>query len=71
MRKSCEVTLWQLPLIACCFMGCSGNLPKEYTQASPSLQADEVTLSIDASEKYQTIDNFGASDAWACQFVGN
>ncbi|RDV17228.1 xylanase [Pontibacter diazotrophicus] len=52
-------------------MGCSGNLPQEYAQASPSLQADEVTLSIDASDTYQTIDNFGASDAWACQFVGN
>ena len=71
IRKFCAVTLWQLPVIACCFMGCSDNLPKEDDQTSPSLQADEVTLSIDASERYQKIDNFGASDAWACQFVGN
>jgi O-glycosyl hydrolase len=71
VRKSCAVKLWQLPVLAFCFIGCSGNLPEGYDQASPSLQADAVTLSIDASETYQTIDNFGASDAWACQFVGN
>jgi len=63
--------LWQLPVLAFCFIGCSDNLPKEDDKASPSLQADEVTLSIDVSERYQKIDNFGASDAWAIQFVGN
>lgn len=71
IRKGCTVRLWQLPVIAFCFMGCSGNLAREHAQTSPPLQADEVTLSIDASETYQTIANFGASDAWACQFVGN
>ena len=30
-----------------------------------------VTVRIDATKTYQTIANFGASDAWACQFVGN
>lgn len=30
-----------------------------------------ATITIDLSKKYQTIDNFAASDAWACQFVGN
>ncbi|WP_379884422.1 glycoside hydrolase family 30 protein [Larkinella insperata] len=30
-----------------------------------------VTVAIDPSKTYQTIDHFGASDAWACQFVGN
>lgn len=69
--ESCAVILWQLPVLAFCFIGCSDNLPKEDDKASPSLQADEVTLSIDASERYQKIDNFGASDAWAFQFVGN
>src|SRR5690606_18405882 len=63
--------LWYIPVIAFCFMGCSDNLPKEDGQASPSLQTDVVTLSIDVSERFQRIDNFGASDAWACQFVGN
>ncbi|MBO0359183.1 xylanase [Hymenobacter sp. BT186] len=30
-----------------------------------------VTVRIDARKTYQTIANFGASDAWSCQFVGN
>ena len=29
-----------------------------------------VTISIDPGQKYQTIDGFGASDAWRTQFVG-
>jgi O-glycosyl hydrolase len=28
-------------------------------------------IEFDPSKTYQTIDNFGASDAWSCQFVGN
>ncbi|HEY9195958.1 MAG TPA: glycoside hydrolase [Mucilaginibacter sp.] len=34
-------------------------------------QVKEVTIDIDFSKTYQTISNFGASDAWSCQFVGN
>jgi len=34
-------------------------------------QNKEATISIDFSKTYQTISNFGASDAWSCQFVGN
>ncbi|AYL94451.1 xylanase [Mucilaginibacter celer] len=34
-------------------------------------QVKEVTIKIDLSKTYQTIDNFAASDAWSCQFVGN
>lgn len=34
-------------------------------------QSGEVTIHIDAAKTYQTISNFAASDAWACQFVGN
>ena len=30
-----------------------------------------VTVNINLSKNYQTINNFGASDAWSCQFVGN
>lgn len=29
-----------------------------------------LTLTIDTRTTFQTIDNFGASDAWACQFAG-
>ena len=32
--------------------------------------ADAVTVLLDDTKTYQTIDNFSASDAWACQFVG-
>ncbi|HEX8329626.1 MAG TPA: glycoside hydrolase [Hymenobacter sp.] len=36
-------------------------------QAAPA----PVTVRIDAAKTHQTIANFAASDAWACQFVGN
>ena len=29
-----------------------------------------MTIRIDSEATYQTIDGFGASDAWRCQFVG-
>ncbi|MHA6247156.1 glycoside hydrolase [Pontibacter sp. CAU 1760] len=29
-----------------------------------------VVIQVDPAQQYQTIDNFGASDAWSCQFVG-
>jgi len=31
----------------------------------------KIVLHIDANKTYQTIQNFGASDAWSCQFAGN
>lgn len=34
-------------------------------------QVKDVVIDIDLSKTYQTIDNFGASDAWECQFAGN
>ncbi|MFD2873082.1 glycoside hydrolase [Mucilaginibacter ximonensis] len=34
-------------------------------------QTKQIKLSINPAKTYQTIENFGASDAWACQFVGN
>lgn len=36
-----------------------------------SCQHKEATINVDFSKTYQTINNFGASDAWSCQFVGN
>ena len=35
-----------------------------------TLSADTVQIRIDPGVSYQTIDGFGASDAWRCQFVG-
>ena len=40
-------------------------------QVKTSGEQTRHTLLINLSKTYQTIDNFGASDAWACQFVGN
>jgi len=34
-------------------------------------QDSVVLVNIDLSKTFQRIDNFGASDAWSCQFVGN
>ncbi|TWJ04541.1 O-glycosyl hydrolase [Mucilaginibacter frigoritolerans] len=34
-------------------------------------QDSTLTINIDQSKMYQTINSFGASDAWSCQFVGN
>ena len=34
-------------------------------------QSDRAVIVFDPSKTYQIIDNFGASDAWSCQFVGN
>jgi len=34
-------------------------------------QDSVVTVNIDLAKTYQHIDNFGASDAWSCQFIGN
>src|SRR5689334_6581885 len=34
-------------------------------------QENVATIAIDLSKTHQTINNFGASDAWSCQFVGN
>ena len=31
---------------------------------------DVLTISVDLDDRRQTIHNFGASDAWSCQFVG-
>jgi O-glycosyl hydrolase len=33
-------------------------------------QAETIQIKIDQEIQYQTIDGFGASDAWRCQFVG-
>lgn len=33
-------------------------------------QSKTIDIRIDLSKTYQTIDNFGASDAWSCQYAG-
>ena len=36
-----------------------------------SAQSNKLIIHFDENKTYQTIRNFAASDAWACQFVGN
>ena len=33
-------------------------------------EGEEVKISVEPGTRFQTIDGFGASDAWRCQFVG-
>jgi len=39
-------------------------------KSSSATTTKTVTVLLDDTKTYQTIDNFSASDAWACQFVG-
>ncbi|MGA0557574.1 glycoside hydrolase family 30 protein [Larkinella sp. VNQ87] len=49
--------------------GCKADHTAEKPEQPAGNQA--VTLTINPRKTYQTIEHFGASDAWACQFVGN
>jgi hypothetical protein len=51
----------QLILGAAVLYGCNSNSQKN----------NSSVIEFDPSKTYQTIDNFAASDAWSCQFVGN
>jgi len=42
-----------------------------YSPRGVSQKKETIALRIDVSKTYQVIENFGASDAWSCQFVGN
>lgn len=41
------------------------------SEASTSERNASIRYEVDPKVHYQTIDNFGASDAWSCQFIGN
>src|SRR6185503_1377987 len=47
-------------------LGCLLWLPP----AGEAQAADTLKIQIDSRTSFQTIDGFGASDAWQCQFVG-
>jgi hypothetical protein len=40
-------------------------------KSQPSRENPKITVSYDMNAEHQIIRNFSASDAWACQFVGN
>ena len=74
------VLVWLLPLVTL-----AAGAPLSLPGPTPSqLQGQDAThrinpdpsdaanaeISVDPAESFQTIDGFGASDAWQCQFVG-
>ncbi|MGV3587624.1 MAG: glycoside hydrolase [Adhaeribacter sp.] len=50
--------------------GCK-QAPGEVSDNSQQAPEPTALVQIDATKRYQRISNFAASDAWACQFVGN
>lgn len=48
--------------------GCSSS---DGVKNSTPVQSQGITLTINDAETYQTMEHFGASDAWSCQFTGN
>lgn len=54
--------------ISLVFSSCNNN-----TRGKTTLKVEEhlPIISIDTKTEFQEIENFGASDAWSCQFVGN
>jgi len=49
---------------------CNNNQDPTDPNTATDDETHAVRLKLDLSQRYQTIDNFGASDAWSCQFVG-
>ncbi len=54
------------------FTSCNNDLNENSTSIDENKKEIKiVTLKIDETKIYQTIEHFGASDAWSSQFVGN
>ena len=52
-------------LLMCLSLACSSKNETLINAGTVSIQID-----INTTKQFQTIENFGASDAWACQFAG-
>ena len=52
-------------LSVCILLACSSKNQELINAGTESIQID-----INTSKQFQAIENFGASDAWACQFTG-
>ena len=50
---------------------CSKSQGKQENPGAGMPSSKYIEATIDASQTFQTIDNFGASDAWSFQFLGN
>ena len=57
-------------LVLLFYTGCAKGKNKDILPIPP-VATLTVNATIDFAKTYQVIDNFGASDAWSCQFVGN
>jgi O-glycosyl hydrolase len=62
--------MFTFAIVAALFSSCSSYSSKNKT-ALTEPQATTINLNIDDATVYQTMEHFGASDAWSCQFVGN
>lgn len=62
-----SISLVSLLLIA----SCSKSQEKGEIPATETPAKNYMVATIDPSQTFQTIDNFGASDAWSFQFLGN
>lgn len=60
-----------LSLMLCLFWSCAATSEEDSLKQGGKEAIKEISIRIDPAQTYQTIDNFGASDAWATQFVGN
>ncbi|MCM4155786.1 glycoside hydrolase [Gramella sp. AN32] len=47
------------------------EVKKNSNDGENEAEGEKIVLNINSDITYQTIDNFGASDAWSTQFVGN
>ncbi|WP_426446284.1 glycoside hydrolase [Paenibacillus sp. S-38] len=62
---------WTSAILTCSLcVGLSGNVPNASAANSRQGAAVDAFLTMDASVKYQKIDNFGASDAWSMEPLG-
>lgn len=66
LKKSYNRAL--ITLLGIAITGCSSS---DGVKNSTPVQPQELTLTINDAVTYQTMEHFGASDAWSCQFTGN
>lgn len=61
--------VWSVFLLAALCSCRTGTLPDETEKMKPAIN-DVRTLTVHLDERFQTIDNFGASDCWSMQKIG-
>lgn len=64
--KILKITLTSLFFLGLLIMSCSSDIGLE----PPPIPSNVREMKIDLNQELQTMDGFGASDAWRCQMVG-